>query len=222
LKQTQDQLALKKAGPRLADVLLYRARVQEAQASIELIQDQISDSILVAPQDGIVTEINGEIGEIASSSTTFLSIIATDNFEIKSNISEVDIAKVKIDDEVEITFDAFGTDKIFKGKITEINPAQTEISGVIYYKITATFVGNSEVIKPGMTANLDIMTAKRENALMIPFQALKEKDGQKYVQVLKNNIAKDIFVRVGLRGDVNLEIINGLTEGQEVITFVEE
>ncbi len=222
LKQTRDQLALKKAGPRLADVLLYRARVQEAQASIELIQDQIGDSILIASQDGMVTEINGEIGEIASSTMTFLSIMATDNFEIKSNISEVDIAKVKIDDEVKITFDAFGTDKIFKGKITEIDPAQTEISGVVYYKITAAFTGNAEVIKPGMTANLDIMTAKRNDVLIIPFQALKEKDSQKYTQVLENNVARDIFVEVGLRGDVNLEITNGLTEGQEVITFVEE
>lgn len=222
LKQAQDQLALKKAGPRSADVSLYRAQVQEAQASIELIQDQIGDSILVAPQDGLVIEINGEVGEIASSSIIFLSIIATDNFEIKSNISEVDIAKVKIADEVEITFDAFGTDKIFKGKITEIDPAQTEISGVIYYKITATFIGNSEVVKPGMTANLDIMTARRDNALMIPFQALKEKNNQKYVQVLKNDIAADVFVEVGLRGDVNLEITSGLTEGQKVVTFVEE
>ena len=222
LKQTQDQLVLKKAGPRAADVLLYRAQVQEAQASIELIQDQIGDSILVAPQDGIITEINGEVGEVVSSTAAFLSIIATDNFEIKSNISEVDIAKVKIGDEVKITFDAFGTDKIFKGKIMEIDPAQTEISGVIYYKITATFIGNAEVVKPGMTANLDIMTAKRDNALMIPFQALKEKDDQKYAQVLENGTARDVFVEVGLRGDVNLEIINGLTEGQKVVTFVEE
>ncbi len=222
LKQAQDQLALKKAGPRPVDVLLYRAQVQEAQASIELIQGQIGDSILVAPQDGIITEINGEVGEVALSTAVFLSIIATDNFEIKSNISEVDIAKVKISDEVEITFDAFGTDKIFKGEITEIDPAQTEISGVIYYKITATFIGNAEVVKPGMTANLDIMTAKRDNTLMIPFQALKEKDGQKYTQVLENGIARDVFVEVGLRGDINLEITNGLTEGQKVVTFVEE
>ena len=222
LKQAQGQLALKKARPRSTDVSLYRAQVQEAQASIELIQDQMGDSILVAPQDGMIVEINSEVGEIASSTTIFLSIIATDNFEIKSNISEVDIAKVKIGDEVEITFDAFGMDKIFKGKITEIDPAQTEISGVIYYKITATFIGNAEVVKPGMTANLDIMTAKRDNTLMIPFQALKEKNDQKYTQILEDGIAKDVFVEVGLRGDVNLEITNGLTEGQLVIIFVEE
>ena len=222
LKQAQDQLALKKAGPRLSEISLYRAQVQEAQASIVLIQDQIGDSILVAPRNGIITEINGEVGEITSSAITFLSIIATDNFEIKSNISEVDIAKVKIDDQVEITFDAFGTDKIFAGKITEINPAQTEISGVIYYEITATFVGNAEVVKPGMTANLDIMTAKRDNVITIPFQALKEKNGQKYTQVLEDNIVRDVFVEVGLRGNLNLEITNGLTEGQKVVTFVEE
>lgn len=222
LKQAQDQLALKKAGPSSSEVMLYRAQVQEAQASVDLIENQISDSILISPQSGIVTEINGEIGETITSATDFVSIIVKDNFEIKANISEVDIAKVKIGDEVEITFDAFGPDKKFKGKISEIEPAETEISGVIYYKVTTMFAGDSEIIKPGMTANLDIMTARRDDVIMIPFQALKEKDGQKYVQVLEDEIARDVFVEVGLRGDIDLEILNGLKEGQKVVTFVEE
>ncbi|MEA2097654.1 MAG: efflux RND transporter periplasmic adaptor subunit [Patescibacteria group bacterium] len=222
LKQAQDQLALKTAKPSYSNVLLYRARVQEAQASVDLTESQISDSILVAPQNGIVTEINGEVGESITSAVNFISIIASENFEIKTNISEVDIAKVKIDDKVEITFDALGPNKKFTGSITEIDPAQTEISGVIYYKTATIFTGNLEIIKPGMTANLDIITAKKDNAVMIPFQALKEKNNQKYVQVSENKILRDVFVEVGLRGDVNIEILNGLKGGEDVVTFIEE
>jgi len=222
LKQAQDQLAFKKAGSRTSEISLYKAQVQEAQANVNLIQSQIDDSVLIAPQEGIITEINGEVGEIAAPTATFISMIATENFEIKSNVSEVDIAKVKISDEVDITFDALGSDKKFKGKITDIDPAQTEISGVIYYKVTAMFVGDAEIIKPGMTANLDIMTAKKDNVIMIPFQALKEKNGQDYAQILENGTARDALVEVGLKGDINLEIISGLKEGQMVITFMEE
>ena len=222
LKQAQDQLALKTAKPSYSEISLYTAQVQEARASVKLIESQISDSILTAPQSGIISEINGEVGETTTSAVNFISIIASENFEIKANISEVDIAKVKIDDKVEITFDALGPDKKFAGSIIEIDPAQTEISGVIYYKTATIFTGNSEIIKPGMTANLDIITAQKDNAIIIPFQALKEKDEQKYVQVLEDEILRDVFVEVGLRGDINIEVLNGLNGGEDVVTFIEE
>ncbi len=221
LQQAQDQLTLKKAGPSPSEISLYKAQIQEAQASADLIQDQINDSNLIAPRAGIVTKINGEVGETATAASEFISIITAENFEIKANISEVDISKVKIGDEVEITFDALGPEKEFKGEVVEIDPAETEISGVIYYKAATMFSGDAEIIKLGMTANLDIVTARKENVLLIPFQALKEKDGQKYVQVLEGDIAKDIIVEIGLKGDVDLEILNGLREGQDVVTFAE-
>jgi HlyD family secretion protein len=222
LKQVQDQLALKTAKPSYSETSLYYAQVQEARASVELIESQINDSILTAPQIGIITEINGEVGETITSAVNFISIITVNNFKIKANISEVDIAKIKIGDEAKITFDALGPDKKFNGSITEIDPAQTEISGVIYYKTTTIFTGDSEIIKPGMTANLDIITAQKDNAIMIPFQALKEKDEQKYVQVLEEDVARDIFVEVGLRGDINIEVLSGLSGGEKVVTFIEE
>ncbi len=222
LKQSQDQLALKKAGPRSSEVFLCQSQVKEAQASVNLIASQINDSILVAPRAGIITQVNGEIGELISSGTIFTSIITFNNFEIKANISEVDIAKVKIGDPVEITFDALGLDEKFDGTVAEIDPAQTEVAGVIYYKVTIIFTSDSKIIKPGMTANLDIVTARKSNVIIIPFQALKEKDNRKFVQVLEDGAAKNVFVKVGLRGDVEVEIISGLEEGWEVVTFVEE
>ena len=222
LKQAQDQLAFKMAGPSSSDVQLYRAQIQEAQASVNMIQSQIDDSTLYASRDGIITLINGEVGETINSSMTFISLITDENFEITANISEVDISKVKIDDKVEITFDALGPDEKFEGTVVRIDPAETEISGVVYYKLTTMFAGDGKIIKPGMTANLDILTARKDDAVMIPFQALKNKDGQKYVQVLEDDVARDVFVEVGLRGDIDLEIIRGLKEGQDVVTFVEE
>lgn len=222
LKQAQDQLTFKKAGPSASEVSLYRAQLQEAQASTNLIQSQIDDSTLTSPQSGIITEIKKEIGETVTAAENFITIITAENFEIKANVSEVDIAKVKIDDEVEITFDALGPDKKFTGVVFKIDPAETEISGVIYYKVTTIFTGDSSVIKPGMTANLDIMTAKKEDVIVIPFQALKEKGGKKYAQVLENGKTKDVQIEVGLRGDMNLEVLSGLNVGQKVVTFMEE
>jgi len=222
LKQAQDQLALKKAGPRPSEISLYQSQVREAQASVNLIASQVNDSTLIAPRAGIITQVNGEVGELITPAVVFASIITSDNFEIKANISEVDIAKVKIGDPVKITFDALGLDEKFEGTVTEIDPAQTEVAGVIYYKTTIFSTGDSKIIKPGMTANLDIVTARKDNVLTIPFQALKEKDNRKFVQVLKNGKAEDVFVKTGLKGDVKTEIISGLEDGWEVVTFTEE
>lgn len=224
LQRAKDQLDQIKAGPSAAKRLASQSQVDQAIASVELIQEQISDSSISAPYDGIVTSVEGEVGETVSAAEIFISMMIPNGFEIKANISEVDISKLKVGNEVEITFDALGSDQIFKGEVSEIDPAETEVSGVIYYKVMTIFVADSSIIKPGMTANLDIMTAKRENVVKIPFQALKEKDdGSKYVQIVEGNgVISEASVKVGLKGDVNLEITEGLSEGQEVITFIEE
>lgn len=224
LQRAKDQLDQVKAGPSAAQRLSSQSQVNQAVASVELIQEQISDSSISAPYDGIVTSVEGEVGETVSSAEIFISMMIPNGFEIKANISEVDISKLKVGNEVEITFDALGSDQIFKGEVSEIDPAETEISGVIYYKVMTIFTADSSVIKPGMTANLDIMTAKRENVVKIPFQALKEKDdGSKYVQIVEGSgVISEASVKVGLKGDVDLEITEGLSEGQEVITFIEE
>jgi len=222
VQQMQDSLSQVSANPEYSKVLAAQAQVDQAKASRDLIENQIDDTVLLAPHDGIVTAVNGEVGELSSMSEPFVSIIIPNGFEIKANISEVEIAKLKVDDTVEITFDALGMDQIFTGEISEIDPAETEISGVIYYKVTTLFTGDGEIIKPGMTANLDILTAKKENVLKIPFQALKEKDSGKYVQVVVNNEIQEIPVEVGLKGDANYEVVKGIEEGREVVTFIEE
>lgn len=223
LQRAKDQLNQIKAGPASSKRSSYQAQVDQAAASVDLIKKQIEDSSIIAPYDGIVTSLEGEIGETVSSAEIFVTMIISNGFEIKANVPEVEISRVKIGDKVNITFDALDPEDIFEGQVSEIDPAETEISGVIYYKVMTIFTADSAVIKPGMTANLDIMTARRENVVKIPFQALKEKDdGSKYVQIVENGEIKEVLVKVGLKGDVDLEIVEGLAEGQEVVTFIEE
>ena len=222
LKQAKDSLSQVSAKAESSKILAAQAQVEQARASADLIQNQLNDMVLTAPHDGVVTALNGKVGEIASMSEPFASIIVPEGFEIKANISEVEISKLKIGDTVDITFDALGSDEKFTGEISKIDPAETVVSGVIYYKVTTLFTGDGNVVKPGMTANLDILTAKKEGVLNIPFQALKEKDGYKYVQTVVNNEVKEIQVETGLKGDSEYEITKGLNEGQEVVTFLNE
>lgn len=214
-------LALKEAFPREVDVASLRAEVKKAEAALDLANYEVSQLSITAPANGIITKINFDIGENISVQDTFL-ILITKEFHTVANVSETDIAKVKLKDKVEMTLDAFGPDRKFIGTITEIDPAETVVQGVIYYQIKVLFEGESQGIKPGMTANLDIITAQTANVLTIPIRAVKYREDEKYVKVLEGEEEKEVIIETGIEGDIMIEITSGLQEGDEVITFVKE
>jgi len=217
LKKAQDELIAKQAGPRQEDIDLAQAQVRQAQANLRQVQEKINKSILKAPVAGVITAIEKEVGEMAQANQTIVSMIGSGYFQIEANVSETEIAKVSINDLVDMTLDALGPDERFTGRIIKINPAETVVSGVIYYKVTSVFEAEDERIKSGMTVNLDIQTAQKENVLSLPYYLIKERDGQKYVLVLENKKIIEKNIKIGLEGEAGVEIIEGLIEGEKVV-----
>jgi len=217
LKKAQDELAAEQAGPRQVDIDLAQAEVRQAQANLRQSQEKINKAILRAPLAGIITAVDKEQGEIAQANSTIVSMIGSGNFQIEANVSETEIAKVNIGDIIEMTLDALGPDEEFPGRLIKIDPAETVVSGVIYYKVTSVFEVEDERIKSGMTVNLDIQTDKKENVLSLPYYLIKEKNGQKYVFVLEDEEIKEKVIKTGLEGETGVEIIEGLAEGESVV-----
>jgi len=231
LAKAQADLDLKKAAARPEDVTLYEARVIKAQADLQLAQDKYDETIIRAPIAGVITDVNFDLGEQTSLSQPVITMLAVENYEIEVDIPESDIVKISVGDQTEITLDAFSADDKFKGAITTINPAQTEIQDVIYYRVTVTFIDEQpeavkelmEKIKPGMTANVTVKTAEVNDVLIIPLRAVKEEAARRFVQILENNQPRSIDITTGLKGDDGLvEVKSGLSVGQEVITFTRE
>ena len=217
LEKAQNELALREAGPRESDIDLAQAEVRQARANVSQVQAKINKTILRSPTAGIITSMQGEQGEIASVNSTIISMISSGSFQIEANVSETEVSKVKLWDRVEMTLDALGPDEEFFGQIIKIDPAETVVSGVIYYKITSVFDGEDERIKPGMTVNLDIQTDKREDVLYLPYYLIKEKNGDKYVLILENDEIKEKIIETGIEGENSVEIIKGLSEGESVV-----
>ncbi len=216
-----------------ADISLAQAQINQAQANLNSIDEQIENTKLYAPFNGVITELNYNIGEQFSPSlTSFIKLLVDDLFEIEVDIAESDINKVKLNDKVQITLDAFGRNTIFTGLVSFIEPAQTMIQGVVYYKVKIQFtsleawlaenIEKKQEIKTGMTANLEIETASRDNVLQVPGRAIiSEDEARNIVRVLNNGEIVEKEVQIGLRGDSGLvEVISGLSEGEEVITFI--
>ncbi len=217
------ELELKKTPARAEDIAWQRARVAQARAALAQAESRLRQTKIYAPISGVITKIHYEVGETVNSGRPAISLINKSGLEIEVDIPEVDITKVKVGDQAEITLDAYGEDKKFTGTVVFVDPAETVIQDVVYYKATLNFVDDISgvVIKPGMTANVDIITDLREGVVAIPSRAVREDDQGMYVQVLVDGAPQRRAVKVGLRGEQGLvEVIEGVNEGDEVITFI--
>jgi len=229
LQTAQDQLSLTLAVPRQSDIDLYTAQVKQAQANLNQVRNQIVQKSLTAPIDGVITDIPFEKGEMAASTQTAVSMNSLSDFEIKSDIAESDIAKIVAGNPVAITFDAFGENEKWQGKVIKIDPAQTVVQGVVYYTTTVGLSGtdsspasgpsvvNGARIKAGMTANLEIETNRHSGVLVIPLRAIQENNNIKTVKIMEGGQIKDKQVQTGIKNDGGeVEIISGLVEGATV------
>ena len=220
------QLTKLKSSASSDDLKLAQAQVDQATASLNLIQKQIENNIIKAPIDGRITEVNSEVGEQVVSATPVINLLADNNFEIEVYISESDISKIKVGNKANITFDAFDDDYKINGQVYFIDPAATSISDVIYYKIKINFSEdeiskNNFIIKSGMTANVDIIADYKENVFAVSSRAILVRDnGEQYIRVLNDETVSEITVTTGINGDQSkVEIFSEeLQEGSLIIT----
>ena len=249
LKTARDNLALAKAKPRETDIALYKAQIREAAASLAIIENKIQDSVLRAPISGMITNVFADIGETAIAGNPVAVMISDSEYQIEIDIPEADIGFIEPGLEANITLDAFPEQEFF-GRVVEIEPAETIVQGVVYYKTRIGFADYSEDspdvsdsvqtdavgilsekelfsrIKPGMTANIVIVVDSKKDVLTIPLRALQETDNIKFVRT--PSIGADAgFVEtevlIGLRGSKGIVgVISGLNEGDKVITFIKE
>jgi len=214
------QYGYKAATPRYVDIASYRAQVASAAASLELAKQTLADYVLKAPTAGIITFVNYTAGEQPTSVKPVISMLGTNKFYVETDIPESDIPKLKIENPVSITLDAYSDDIKFTGKVILIYPAETIVQDVVYYKVKVELDSSSYEVKSGMTANCDILTAQKENVMQIPYRAVVDQDGVKSVKVLENNKVVVKTVTIGLRGDEGeVEVLSGLNLGEKVITF---
>lgn len=199
-----------------SDVLAQEAKVNQYSALVDSAQAQVSKTIISAPFDGLVTKQDAEVGETVSAGTPLVALIAPGEMEIEANISEVNIGKVAVGNKVSITFDAYPNKK-FSGEIIYIEPAETIVDNVINYKTKISIEGDLSDIKSGLTANLRIITASKENVLIVPRYALVEEGGAQYVTRLSGKNEEKVKVEVGLLGNDGKAEIAGLSEGDIVI-----
>lgn len=223
LQRTQDQLALAKAPARQADIDAASAQVTSAQGQVDGARAVLNNLIIFAPAAGTITSVNIKIGEQALAGSSVMGLQNISALHAEANVSEANIASLAMGQTIDYTLDALGPDEHFIGKILTINPASIVVSGVVNYKVTGS-LDNIPKVKPGMTANMTILVAEKQGVLAVPSTAIINKADGQYVKVIddkKTNKYHEVKVQTGLQADGGLvEIISGISEGQEIITFM--
>ncbi len=203
------------------DTLAEEASIEAARAAIAIAQAELDKTIIRSPITGVITNIPVELGEIVPANQKAVSVISYGQFQIEAFVPEADIAKVKLGDVAKVTLDAYGDMVIWESKVIKIDPAATIIDGVPTYKIILQIVKQDERVRSGMTANLDILTARREGVLIIPARAVYSKNNKRFVRVLENDSKSEREIEVGLRGvNGQVEVLSGLSKGEKVSTSI--
>ena len=212
-------LTLAQAGATQNDIDAQKAAVDAAQASVDAAKAIAWQTVIAAPVSGTITAQNADLGETVVPSVPLVSIIADGKYQATAQISEADIAKVKLGDAVQATLTAYSSE-IFTAIVTTVNPAASVNSGVASYGITVTFPNNDSRLKPGLSANLHILTRTKDSAMLVPTSAIITAGDQKFVYVKDAKNIHKTSVITGIENKNGMtEITSGLSKGDMVLTF---
>lgn len=218
VQQFDAQLALATAGSRQQDIGAQAAQVAIAQADLDNARAQAAKTRISAPFSGTITNVDAKVGEIVSPNTPKLSMIGNDAFQIESYIPEVNIALVKVGNQVTVTLDAYGTDTSFGARVVSIDPGETMKDGIATYRAIVQFEKQDPRIRSGMTANVVIITEQQSGVIAVPQGIVVDRDGKHYVSVLVSGKTEEREVATGAISSLGtVEIRSGLAEGDVVV-----
>ncbi len=215
----------------VAQINAAKAQISQYQASLRTAMTNLGYTKIIAPVDGTVISREIDLGSpvAASFQAPELFTIAQDltNMQIEVSVSEADIGKVEEGQDVTYTIDGY-PDQNFKGKVTQVRLSPTTESNVVTYTVIVDVNNEDLKLKPGMTANVSIITDRSENVLCVPNMALKftpDINGPKYknqgIWVLEKGKPKRIEIKTGANNDSNTEIISDkINEDTQVIMSI--
>lgn len=193
---------------------------EQARSRLSATQAQWSKTTLTSPIDGIVAQQNARVGEIASG--VVIRIIDPNDLHIEALMSESDVIRMFVGQEAQITFDAFD-DEIFMAKITQIDPEAVMLQDVTYYRILLDLDHVDERVRSGMSVDVDIIVEQKNDVLAVPLRFIRSDDQGSYVFVASGEEYIKKYVTLGIEGDDgNVEVIDGLIEGQEIFVIYDD
>lgn len=216
-QEAQDKLAALQKGRDPLEVEAAQLKVQEAQMALDQAQADLKAAVVIAPFDGIVLAVKAAAGESLNAGSPLLVLSDPQAVEIESSVIEEDYPLVKVGQTAELFFDA-QPDIAPTGTIARIVPQRLAGDRPLYPVIIALNESLPETLAPGMTVDASIILDAREAVLRLPRAVVRARsDGTAVVKVWDGQAVTERTIKIGLRGDSYVEILDGLQEGEQVV-----
>ncbi len=189
-----------------------------AQARVEAIEATLGLAEIKAPFNGTVTEVNVIPGDQVAPTLSAFRLDDLSRLLLDVQITEIDINRVRVGQEVDITFDAI-LDKEYKGKVSEVGRVGTAVQGVVNFNVTIELIDADADVLPGMTGAVNIVVEKLDDVLLVPNRAVRLREGKRIVYVQKSDGTLDtVEIQIGASSETNSQILSdNLKAGDTVV-----
>lgn len=209
-------------GASAAELQSAQISVEKAKLDLQQAEENLAKAKVVAPIDGTVLAANVVEGQRVSQGLTAFTLADIGALELTVNVAEVDISKIALGQQAEITVDAL-PDRTFSGEVTRIAPSSTATSGVVNYPVTIAITDDDlSGIRPGMTAVATIFSGdSSQSSWLVPSAAVRERNGNTMVLVLRNGEPTPVQVeKTGTQGEWTIVVSPDLKAGDEAVGAV--
>ncbi len=206
------------------EIDLARAEVQRAKIALDEAKERLDETEIFAPITGVLIEKLVEQGQIISSGisnvsggTPLATVADMSRLFVIADVDETDIGSVRLGQPVKITADAY-PGKSFPGKVRRISPKGQVENSITIFKVKIEIKGEGKgILKPMMTANVDIISEELKNVLYLPREAVRVQKNKKFAAILVDHRPQEVPVTTGVRNPIHVQILSGLEAGQKVL-----
>ncbi|HSB89374.1 MAG TPA: efflux RND transporter periplasmic adaptor subunit [Anaerolineales bacterium] len=190
-----------KDGPAADDIAAAEARVAAAQATLE-------NAWIAAPFDGTITRVDVKPGDQVAPGSVAFEMADLRRMLVDVEVSEIDINRVQVGQPVTLTFDAI-LDRTYTGHVIEVGLVGVEVQGVVNFPVTVELDDSDALVRPGLTAAVNLVVDQIEEALLVPNRAVRVRDGDRVVYVLRNGQPTAVPIQLGVSSDTDSQVLGG-------------
>jgi len=208
------ELAQIGSGLKRDEIIASSKGLTQAEVEAKIARLDLEKTKITAPFSGIITGIKVAPGETIEASRELFTLVDVSQLKITAKVLETEVSKIKVGREADIRFSAF-PGRVFKGEVAAVSPIINKED-----KTCSVFIGlnnPAEEIKPGMHAEIEIVTEIFPNRLLVPQAAVLVRGGRPLVFVIENGLAKWRYIQTGQENEQFVEVLDGVKEGEPVI-----
>lgn len=210
LKAQQDYAKWEK-GPDPDDVASANARIAAAQATLNLAR-------LTSPFPGKITRAYIKPGDQVTVGKIAFQIDDLSHLLVDVSVSEVDINRVRVGQDVSLSFDAI-LNKVYAGKVQDVSPVGDSMQGIVDFIVAVQLDAFDEQVKPGMTAAVNIVVDQLQDVLQVPNRAVRLVEGKRVVYILKEAQLVPVPIELGASSDTMSEVLSGELQVGDLIVL---